>query len=138
MRCPRAEPVVFSHRWPLTAHAWEDQILYPSERGYRPVPCARRGHGDVPAQELGFPTVRMNRPSLLPRTGLSLPAELTPDLEVPDLETLARKARVETPSALRRSAGQVEARGRPRALGADAGGGEGAGQHHEEGGDAPH
>ncbi len=27
------QPVVFSHGWPLTADAWEDQMLFLGERG---------------------------------------------------------------------------------------------------------
>ena len=29
------QPVVFSHGWPLSADAFEDQMLYLAERGYR-------------------------------------------------------------------------------------------------------
>jgi len=39
------QPVVFSHGWPLNADAWEDQMLYLSERGYRCIAHDRRGHG---------------------------------------------------------------------------------------------
>lgn len=49
-------------------------------------------HDHVPAKRMGFATVWVNRPSLLPRTGLSLPAEVTPDLEVPDMASLAAAA----------------------------------------------
>lgn len=38
-------PVVFSHGWPLTADAWEDQMLFLAERGYRVIAHDRRGHG---------------------------------------------------------------------------------------------
>lgn len=38
-------PVVFSHGWPLSADAWEDQMLFLGERGYRCVAHDRRGHG---------------------------------------------------------------------------------------------
>lgn len=41
----RGQPVVFSHGWPLTADAWEDQMLFLAERGYRCVAHDRRGHG---------------------------------------------------------------------------------------------
>jgi non-heme chloroperoxidase len=37
--------VVFSHGWPLNADAWEDQMVYLSERGYRCIAHDRRGHG---------------------------------------------------------------------------------------------
>ena len=46
-------------------------------------------HDHVPAKELGFPTVWVKRPSRLGATGLALPANVRPDLEVPDLKTLA-------------------------------------------------
>lgn len=38
-----AQPVVFSHGWPLTADAWEGQMLFP-DRGFRCI-AHRRGHG---------------------------------------------------------------------------------------------
>src|SRR2546425_5069369 len=39
------QPVVFSHGWPLTADAWEDQMVFLASRGYRCVAHDRRGHG---------------------------------------------------------------------------------------------
>jgi len=39
------QPVVFSHGWPLSADAWEDQMLFLAQRGYRCVAHDRRGHG---------------------------------------------------------------------------------------------
>jgi non-heme chloroperoxidase len=39
------QPVVFSHGWPLSADAWEDQMLFLAERGYRVIAHDRRGHG---------------------------------------------------------------------------------------------
>jgi non-heme chloroperoxidase len=39
------QPVVFSHGWPLSADAWEDQMLFLSARGYRCIAHDRRGHG---------------------------------------------------------------------------------------------
>ena len=38
-------PVVFSHGWPLTADAWEGQMVYLAERGFRAIAHDRRGHG---------------------------------------------------------------------------------------------
>jgi non-heme chloroperoxidase len=38
-------PVVFSHGWPLSADAWEDQMLFLGARGYRCIAHDRRGHG---------------------------------------------------------------------------------------------
>jgi non-heme chloroperoxidase len=41
----KGQPVVFSHGWPLSADAWEDQMLFLSERGFRCLAHDRRGHG---------------------------------------------------------------------------------------------
>lgn len=41
----RGQPVVFSHGWPLSADAWEDQMLFLGARGYRCIAHDRRGHG---------------------------------------------------------------------------------------------
>ena len=37
--------VVFSHGWPLSADAWEDQMLFLASNGYRCIAHDRRGHG---------------------------------------------------------------------------------------------
>jgi non-heme chloroperoxidase len=37
--------VVFSHGWPLSADAWEDQMFFLASRGYRCIAHDRRGHG---------------------------------------------------------------------------------------------
>jgi non-heme chloroperoxidase len=39
------QPVVFSHGWPLTADAWEDQMFFLASNGYRAIAHDRRGHG---------------------------------------------------------------------------------------------
>ncbi|HTH96617.1 MAG TPA: alpha/beta hydrolase [Stellaceae bacterium] len=39
------QPVVFSHGWPLSADAWEDQMLFLADHGYRVIAHDRRGHG---------------------------------------------------------------------------------------------
>jgi non-heme chloroperoxidase len=39
------QPVVFSHGWPLTGDAWDDQMLFLAPRGYRCIAHDRRGHG---------------------------------------------------------------------------------------------
>ena len=39
------QPVVFSHGWPLSADAWEDQMLFLGSRGFRCIAHDRRGHG---------------------------------------------------------------------------------------------
>lgn len=41
----KGAPVVFSHGWPLSADAWDDQMLYLGQRGYRVIAHDRRGHG---------------------------------------------------------------------------------------------
>lgn len=41
----KGQPVVFSHGWPLSADAWEDQMLLLAEHGYRCIAHDRRGHG---------------------------------------------------------------------------------------------
>ncbi|KJK21833.1 hypothetical protein UB46_25185 [Burkholderiaceae bacterium 16] len=45
-------PVVFSHGWPLNADAWDAQMLYLVQKGFRVIAHDRRGHGrsDQPAQ----------------------------------------------------------------------------------------
>jgi non-heme chloroperoxidase len=39
------QPVVFSHGWPLSADAWEDQMIFLAGQGYRCIAHDRRGHG---------------------------------------------------------------------------------------------
>jgi non-heme chloroperoxidase len=39
------QPVVFSHGWPLSADAFEDQMFNLASRGYRCIAHDRRGHG---------------------------------------------------------------------------------------------
>lgn len=39
------QPIVFSHGWPLSADAFEDQMFYLASRGYRVIAHDRRGHG---------------------------------------------------------------------------------------------
>ena len=41
----KGPPIVFSHGWPLTADAFEDQMFYLASRGYRCIAHDRRGHG---------------------------------------------------------------------------------------------
>jgi non-heme chloroperoxidase len=38
-------PIVFSHGWPLSADAFEDQMMFLAGHGYRCVAHDRRGHG---------------------------------------------------------------------------------------------
>jgi non-heme chloroperoxidase len=39
------DPVVFSHGWPLSADAWDAQMLFLGQHGYRVIAHDRRGHG---------------------------------------------------------------------------------------------
>ena len=39
------QPVVFSHGWPLTGDAFEDQMIFLADHGYRCIAHDRRGHG---------------------------------------------------------------------------------------------
>jgi non-heme chloroperoxidase len=41
----KGQPVVFSHGWPLSSDAWEDQMLFLAARGFRCIAHDRRGHG---------------------------------------------------------------------------------------------
>jgi len=38
-------PVVFSHGWPLSADAWDPQMIFLVNQGYRVIAHDRRGHG---------------------------------------------------------------------------------------------
>jgi non-heme chloroperoxidase len=39
------QPIVFSHGWPLTADAWDDQMFFLASNGYRCIAHDRRAHG---------------------------------------------------------------------------------------------
>lgn len=39
------QPVVFSHGWPLSADAWDSQMMFLALHGYRVIAHDRRGHG---------------------------------------------------------------------------------------------
>src|SRR5205823_14018702 len=41
----KGQAVVFSHGWPLSADAWEDQMVFLGLNGYRCIAHDRRGHG---------------------------------------------------------------------------------------------
>src|SRR5674476_487348 len=41
----QGQPVIFSHGWPLTADAWDDQMVFLASHGYRSIAHDRRGHG---------------------------------------------------------------------------------------------
>jgi len=39
------EPILFSHGWPLASDAWEAQLLFFAQNGFRTIAHDRRGHG---------------------------------------------------------------------------------------------
>jgi non-heme chloroperoxidase len=39
------QPIVFSHGWPLSADAFEDQMIFLADHGFRCIAHDRRGHG---------------------------------------------------------------------------------------------
>jgi len=39
------QPIVFSHGWPLSSDAFEDQMFFFASQGYRCIAADRRGHG---------------------------------------------------------------------------------------------
>jgi non-heme chloroperoxidase len=41
----KGQPVVFSHGWPLSGDAFEDQMFFLASKGYRCIAHDRRGHG---------------------------------------------------------------------------------------------
>jgi non-heme chloroperoxidase len=41
----KGQPVTFSHGWPLTADAWDAQMLFLGQQGYRVIAHDRRGNG---------------------------------------------------------------------------------------------
>jgi non-heme chloroperoxidase len=41
----KGQPLVFSHGWPLSADAFEDQMIFLASNGYRCIAHDRRGHG---------------------------------------------------------------------------------------------
>ncbi|GAA0984201.1 alpha/beta fold hydrolase [Nocardiopsis tropica] len=51
-------PVVFIHGWPLNADAWEDQMKWVADNGFRGIAHDRRGHGrsDQPWDGYDFDT----------------------------------------------------------------------------------
>lgn len=40
-----AQPIVFSHGWPLSSDVWAGQMLFFAQHGYRAIAHDRRGHG---------------------------------------------------------------------------------------------
>jgi non-heme chloroperoxidase len=59
------QPVVFSHGWPLSADAWDDQMVFLGSRGYRAIAHDRRGTGDRASPGMG--TIWTPTPTILRR-----------------------------------------------------------------------
>src|SRR5437773_12314156 len=66
-------PIVFSHGWPLSADAFEDQMLFLASRGYRCIAHDRRGHGRFE------PAVERQRPVYLCRRSLGARRSARPE-----------------------------------------------------------
>jgi non-heme chloroperoxidase len=60
-------PVVFSHGWPLCADAWDAQMLFLAQKGFRVIAHDRRGHGrsGQPAQGNDMDTYAADLATLL-------------------------------------------------------------------------
>lgn len=41
----QGQPIVFSHGWPLNADAWDEQLMFVANNGFRAIAHDRRGHG---------------------------------------------------------------------------------------------
>src|SRR6476659_2298506 len=41
----KGQAITFSHGWPLNADAWDAQMLFLGQHGYRVIAHDRRGHG---------------------------------------------------------------------------------------------
>lgn len=41
----KGQPILFSHGWPLSADAWDGQMLFFGQNGFRVIAHDRRGHG---------------------------------------------------------------------------------------------
>ena len=74
---------------PKNFHVALDRIGVPHEQVLHVAQSLYHDH--VPAKALGLATVWVNRGSIRAGLGLAPPAQVTPDLVVPDLATLARK-----------------------------------------------
>jgi non-heme chloroperoxidase len=73
----RGQPVVFSHGYPLSSDAWENQMLFLAQNGYRVIAHDRRGFGrsDQPFHGYDYDTFADDLATLidaLDLTGLAL------------------------------------------------------------------
>jgi non-heme chloroperoxidase len=41
----KGQPILFSHGWPLASDAWDAQMLFFGQNGFRVIAHDRRGHG---------------------------------------------------------------------------------------------
>ena len=41
----KGQPIVFSHGWPLSADAWDAQMVFFANQGFRTIAHDRRSHG---------------------------------------------------------------------------------------------
>ena len=48
-----AQPIVFSHGWPLSADDWDNQLLFFRSKGFRVIAHDRRGHGRSEQPDFG-------------------------------------------------------------------------------------
>ena len=48
-----AQPIAFSHGWPLSADDWDNQLLYFRSKGFRVIAHDRRGHGRSSQPDFG-------------------------------------------------------------------------------------
>jgi 2-haloacid dehalogenase len=103
---------LFAHSAPKLEVAFDFVVTAQQARAYKPSPkifqLAEQGigiprsqwlhvgqsiyHDVIPAKSLGITTVWVNRPSPRPNAGAAKAASGQPDLEAPDLKTLARLA----------------------------------------------
>ena len=95
------QPVVFSHGWPLSADAWEDQMCFLAGRGYRCIAHDRRGHGrsDQPWDGNEMDTYADDLAELIGNLICKRPSmSATPRAEVKWLVTLAATGRNASPT----------------------------------------
>ncbi|HWL51599.1 MAG TPA: alpha/beta hydrolase [Chthoniobacteraceae bacterium] len=66
------QPVVFSHGWPLSGDAFEDQMLFLASHGYHCIAHDRRGHGrsDQPWEGNNMETYAEDLATLVEQLGL--------------------------------------------------------------------